>query len=304
MKLFKYTLAVAAACMVMVSCVKYDDISRTGHPNYGTVYLNTSWPGSYNSPATGFTAYANYPDDYSKAITNLHSYEGALPDLFVPGRGVRIAIYNVVQAGESLSNSFKVLNGKSLEAKVNYDPNNPPDLNEDGNPIEPYFINPNPSLLFFGISNPFEVVADDTVRVSVATKQLVRKVSVVIDNASITPPAGATGVSGVSGVFHNIGTEIDMASGKVFNPQWLNIPSFASKSVDDGHGGTKILWTADIAILGTVAGADPELVLKFSLIGSDADVFYSVPGMVQAFAGFNDDKREPFEYLISDVDLN
>ncbi len=178
-----YTLLLSAVLMLLlVSCVK-DKLYNTSHPTKGAGIITIDWS------AKG--VYIEIPENYTLRIgTEEHTVKGS-SNLFctlLPPGSYGLTLYNTA-AGIAVSGNTATVNSAKSRTKA---------LEE---------INPYPDYLFSG-HKTIEVTEDDTIRVTVPVKQLVRQLNIELSVIE----GDYSGIESVTATLNGVASKADIVT--------------------------------------------------------------------------------------------
>ncbi len=239
-------VAFFAVAMSLTSCVK-NDLYDTPHPNEGAVVVTTDWSGKSTE--------ADIPQTYTLRIGEKEQAVSAATNvinaLLAPG-SYGLTAYNT-PAGISINGNTATVDGIS-------------DVTRAASSIEPQ-----PDYLFASYQE-INVTADDTLRVTVPMRQLVRSL-----NLELTATEGDYNrVQSATATLDGVATAVDITTGALADTPAQTTTAFTQ------DGGT---FTLHFRLLGIVPTAVQTLTV--SILFTDGDTQTVVSDLTEQLAGFN-----------------
>ena len=224
-------LPIVLIALLLTGCSK-DDTSKTPHPDQGAVVVNTDWA-ALSPDATVPGSYILRIGDKEQTVSGATN---AFNALFLPGEQ-NLLVYNSAEGS--------IVSGNA--ATVNTLP--------DGT------LEPMPGYLF-SAAQKLEIEKDDTLKVTVAMQQRIRRLTLTLK----LKPGDEQRIASTTATLTGIASSIDLTTGAIAATQGKTlIPAFAP-GTDDGQtraAGQPIL-SATMRLLGVIAGEKQLLTLEIT----------------------------------------
>lgn len=218
--------------LLSASCVK-DDLHNTPHPDKGAVKVTTDW--------TGRSSDAVVPDSYVlRTGGNEQTVSGetnAVNTLFAPGRQ-ELLVYHRTE-GISIDGNIATVNTRA-----------------DGT------LEPMPGFLF-SATKELDIVADDTVRVTIPMQQHIRTLTLLLN----LKPGEELRIGSITATLTGIASSIDLTTGTVQTTGGKTVVPAFTVGTNDGKtrtAGDPVLM-ATVRLLGVVTGEKQMLTLVITL---------------------------------------
>lgn len=246
--------------LLSASCVK-DDLYNTPHPDKGAVKVTTDW--------TGRSSDAILPDSYVlRTGGNEQTVSGetnAFNTLFDPGRQ-ELLVYHRTE-GISIDGNIATVNTRA-----------------DGT------LEPMPGFLF-SAAKELDIVADDTVRVTIPMQQHIRTLTLGLN----LKPGEELRIGSTTATLTGIASSIDLTTGTVQTTGGKTVvPAFAIGTNDrrTRAAGDPVL-AATVRLLGVVIGEKQVLTLVITL--ADGYVQTISTDLTELLKNFGHAEMEPLE---------
>lgn len=239
--------------LFFASCEIKNVIYDTPHPDKGIVTGVTEW----YERSEGVAVPSGYRVEASGTTMTVDGTMFTLPVPFDPG-AVEVLVYNV-PAGVGISNGTATVNSTS-----------------DG--TAGTLLVPDAGVLFSGTSTA-DVIADDTVRITVPMRQRMRQIRFMLTVTEGNPER----ITAIEARLEGVAASIDLRTGEVTGNAAVRIPFT--------RVGNKL--TADVWVVGTVATAVQNIVTKLTF--TDGNPIETTSDVTDAFRNFNADKLTPLD---------
>lgn len=251
-------LILAAALQPSGGCVK-DDLHNTSHPDKGAVKVTADWSEASTDAALPESYVLRIGDKEQTVSGRFNAFNA----LFAPG-SQDLLVYHRTD-GITISGTTATVNTL-----------------EDGT------LDPLPGYLFSAARKP-DILKDDTVRVTVAMKQRIRKLVLVLN----LKPGDEERIAGTSATLSGIAQAVGLMDGRVTSHAGkTTAPTFALKTGgEEARASGQPALAATLRLIGVMAEERQQLALTLTL--TDGYVRTITTDLTERLKGFGAGSMEP-----------